>query len=185
MALLVREEKERSTMRPPVKGFLRQGVQEEDQTKTDEGAWATFGPTEEDLEGENWAKDIQKNQSFDFSCSSDSRDADSWDQFDTDRTSTNDTDGWQDFSTASGEFDENHCSLFTASVNLGSCWDSVEAKPRSVSLPFEPEQKSSSLAESSRAVFRELFHASADLHTDGACTVSLASIQSLVNQRQV
>ena len=185
MALSVKGEKEGSTMRPPVKGFQRQGVQEEGQTTTDEGAWATFGPTEEDLEGENWAKDIQKNQSCDFSCSSDFHEWDSWDQFDTDRTSTNDAEGWQDFSTASGDFDENHCSLFTASVNLGSRWDSVEAKPRSVSLPFEPERKSSSLTESSRAMFRELFHASSGLHTDGTSAVSLASIQSLVNQRQV
>ena len=188
MALLLKGEKECSTMRLPVKGFLGQCVREEGQGETDEGAWATFGPAEEGLGGENWAKGLQKDQSHDFSCSSDAHDPnwDSWEQFHTDRSSTkrlDDAEGWQDFSTATEEFGENHCSLLTASVNLGSHLDSVEMKPRSVSLPFEPERKSLSLMESSSALFREVFHASSDLHTDGSCAMSLASLQSHVNQR--
>ena len=189
MALLLKGEKECSTMRLPMKGFLGQGVREEGLKETDEEAWATFGPAEEGLEEENWAKGLQKDQSHDFSCSSDAHDPnwDSWEQFHTDRTGTKRLDdaeeGWQDFSTASGEFAEDHCSLLTASVNLGSHLDSIEMKPQSVSLPFEPERKSSSLTESSSAVFRETFHASSDLHTDSGCAMSLASLQSHVNQR--
>lgn len=203
MQLMVSDsgEEKSSKVRPPMRGFLGQQMWEvggkEGQSWTAGGEWANFGPTEEVLRGGNWAQhgsSSKEDWSHDWSHTRESHDlnGDDWAQFHSDSTSSrraDESDGWQDYACSdSGDAGGNRSSLFTTSAKFGSDLDSTQSKLRSVSLPLFQERQTSpnvaSLTESSRTVLRETFHASSGSHEDGGPAVSLASIQSLVNQRQ-